>query len=192
MYFFKLVSIMWKWVEVKTKKHLSYKHRKGWAQDKTISVQTPEPYCCVQRHTFYNQIQNIQQTSHFYSKLSPFKTVNCKGTVCTTWVHDKSDGNLCSFLMGPKHAAWIRSSRIRGKQMHLWLCLQAVAIMDKVIYHCWLHNQSIIKMLSAKSFIIRVNDVCLKFWRLQCSGGPKKLGIIAPQRRCCLITYTRI
>lgn len=47
--------------------------------------------------------------------------------------------------------------------MHLQLCFQAVAIMDKVIHHFWLHNQSIIKMLSAKSFIIRVNDVCLKF-----------------------------
>lgn len=95
--------------------------------------------------------------------------------------------------MDPKHAAWIRSTRIRGKQMHLQLCFQAVAIMDKVIHHCWLHNQSsIIKMLSAKSFIIRVNDVCLKFWRLQCSGGPKKLGIIALQRRCCSITYTSI
>lgn len=76
--------------------------------------------------------------------------------------------------------------------MHLWLCSQAVAIMDKVIHHCWLHNQSIIKMLSAKSFIIRLNDVCLKFCRLQCSGGPKKLGIIALQRRCCFITYTSI
>lgn len=94
--------------------------------------------------------------------------------------------------MGPKHAAWIRSTRIRGKQMHLQLCFQAVAIMDEVIHHFWLHNQSIIKMLSAKSFIIRVNDVCLKFWRLQCSGGPKKLGIIALQRRCCSITYTSI
>lgn len=47
--------------------------------------------------------------------------------------------------------------------MHLQLYFQAVAIMDKEIRHSWLHNRSsIIKILSAKSFIIRVNNVLLK------------------------------
>lgn len=49
--------------------------------------------------------------------------------------------------------------------MHLQLWFQAVAIIDMVIHHFWLHNQcSTIKMLSAKSYIIRVNYACLKLW----------------------------
>lgn len=37
-----------------------------------------------------------------------------------------------------------------------------------------------------------MNNVRLKFWRLQCSGGPKKLGIIALEGRCYSITHINI
>lgn len=65
-------------------------------------------------------------------------------------------------------SGWTRNreleSGIRGKQMRLQLWFQAVAIMDMVIiHHCWRRNQrSIIKMLSAKSFITRVNGAYLR------------------------------